>query len=95
MENELLKEVATYLKSQHYISTDYDFSQIWLNKSSKYYGMLKCSGRTPSAETAIHLSLKLKERGIITSRNQPEIGKKLISFSNQVLKQVIPAAILQ
>jgi hypothetical protein len=90
LNNELIQQIESYLKQNHFIKRDHELSTLWLGKSKKYYGMLKCSGRNCSAESAIYFSHKLMERGKLASRNQPAVGKQLIDFSNQVLSEVIP-----
>ena len=95
MTNNTIDQVATYLRQHKYTSSDFDFSQAWLSKSCRYYGMLKSSGRDISPAAAIQLSLKLKERGDITMRHQPDIGTKMLQFSRQVLNEVIPLEALR
>ena len=59
---EILDEVFIELKRFKMVETQTDFSTKWLNKSRRYYSMIKSSKREPSVDALGRLAANLKQR---------------------------------
>ena len=59
---DLLNETYSELKRLNMVFHQTDFSTNWLNKSPRYYSMIKATGREPSVDTLARLATNLKAR---------------------------------
>ncbi|WP_419797696.1 MAG: DUF6626 family protein [Terasakiella sp.] len=58
----LIEEIYEFIRANHLANSECDFSRNWLNKSSRYYNMIKLTGRDASFDTLIRLSTNLQLR---------------------------------
>ncbi|MBE0533308.1 MAG: hypothetical protein IH626_21005 [Rhodospirillales bacterium] len=59
---DILQETYATLWKLDLVDNHCDFSEIWLNKSSRYYSMIRATGRKPSVDALGHLAANLKQR---------------------------------
>ncbi len=57
---DFLLETYKGLKQLRLVNNHCDFSTAWLNKSRRYYSMIRASGREPSLDTLARLLINLK-----------------------------------
>ncbi len=59
---DILEETFCELKRFDLVNNHCDFSTTWLNKSRRYYSMIRSSGRDPSVDALGRLAANLKHR---------------------------------
>lgn len=58
----VLQEAFEELRRYNLVFHQTDFSTNWLNKSPRYFSMMKATGREPSVDTLARLATNLKAR---------------------------------
>lgn len=91
---QIVKEIYEFTRANNLADNECDFSRKWLNKSARYYNMLKLTGRDASFDALIRLStnLQLRKSAYKQSRikEMQEIGNSIEAF-DQKLHNVIKA----
>ncbi len=77
----ILKEIYEFTRVNNLADSECDFSRTWLNKSARYYSMLKYTGRQPSFDALVRLSTNLQLR---KSGYQKSQVKEIRSLGNSM-----------
>lgn len=77
----IVKEIYDFTRANNLAENECDFSRNWLNKSARYYNMLKLTGRDASFDALVRLSTNLQLRK--ASYQQSAIGE-MRAISEQI-----------
>lgn len=58
----ILKEIYEFTRVNNLADSECDFSRTWLNKSARYYSMIKYTGRQASFDALVRLSTNIQLR---------------------------------
>ena len=85
---DILHEAYTALWELNIVDNHCDFSERWLNKSRRYYSMIRASGRNPSVDALGRLATNIKlRRDICRDSDHPRLRQKTDRLS-RLLEQV-------
>ncbi|SCA57519.1 hypothetical protein MTBPR1_60032 [Candidatus Terasakiella magnetica] len=91
---QIVKEIYEFTRANNLADNECDFSLKWLNKSARYYNMIKLTGRDASFDALIRLSTNLQLRQTAYKQSQikemQDIGNSIEAF-DQKLHNVIKA----
>jgi len=59
---QIVREIYEFTRANNLAENECDFSKNWLNKSRRYYNMIKLTGRNASFDALIRLSTNLQLR---------------------------------
>jgi hypothetical protein len=69
---DILRETYRTLWKLNFVDNQCDFSEAWLNKSRRYYSMIRATGRKPSVDTLGRLAANVTQRHEICRNSHHE-----------------------